>query len=129
MNVPECVLKRVGGANDMACEEMGHGPTQTGDVCRVTDGTILETAPPPQDAVCEVCSVSCKPPNRGRLRDREPALKRSVPGARLARGRLKWRRIESSKFGKHESPCEHVYGGRRAARHEWYSRDARNESR
>ena len=60
MNVPECVLKRVSGANDMACVsacvEMLQGPTLTGDVGRVTDGAILETAPAPRDAVCEVRS-------------------------------------------------------------------------
>ena len=54
VNVPECVLKRVSGANDMACvsacEEMGHGLTQTGDVGRVTDGVILGTMPAPRDA-------------------------------------------------------------------------------
>ena len=62
-NVPECVLERVSDANDMvcmsACVELGHGPIQSGDVGRVTDGngepngplgTILEIAPASRDA-------------------------------------------------------------------------------
>ena len=56
MNVPECVLECVSDTNDKECVEMGHGPIQTGDVGRVTDGngepngphgTIWETAPAP----------------------------------------------------------------------------------
>ena len=88
------------GANDMACvsacEEMGHGPTQMGDVGRVTDGVISETTPAPRDAACEVRSVFCERPKRMCLRDREPALKRSVPGTRPERRWLKWRPIEGS---------------------------------
>ena len=89
MNVPECVLKRVSGANDMACvsacEEMGHGPTQTGDVGRVMDGAILETAPASRDAACEVRSMFCERPRCARLRDQEPALKRPVIGMKPPR--------------------------------------------
>ena len=52
MIVPECVSERSSGANYMewmsAREEMGHGPTQMGDVGRVTDGVISETAPAPR---------------------------------------------------------------------------------
>ena len=41
------VSEREWSANDIVCvsarEEMGHGPTQTGDMGRVTDGVISET--------------------------------------------------------------------------------------
>ena len=122
MNVPECVLECVQNANDMACEKMGRGPIQMGDVGRVTDGNgepngpqgiVLETAPAPRDAACEVHSVSCERPRRARLRDREPALKRPVIGTKPPRGRLKWRRSEWCEFGKHVAPCDHVHGGGR----------------
>ena len=129
MIVPECVQT----ASNMACvsarEEMGHGPTQTGDVGRVMDGVISETAPAPRDAACEVHSVFCEWPKRVCLHDREPTLKRSVLGTRHQHGRLKWRRIGSSEFGKHMFPCEHVCGARCAARRECCSRSARSESR
>ena len=124
MNVPECVSKCVQNANDMACEKMGHGPIQTGDVGCVTDGNgepngphriVLETVPAPRDAACEVRSVFCGRPERARLRDRESALKRSAPGARYQRQRLKWGQIGLFKFGKHVAPCDHVHGGRRDA--------------
>ena len=89
MNVPECVLKCVQNANDMACVsvrvEMKHGPTQTGDVGRVTDRAILETVPAPWDAACEVRSISCERPKRARLHDREPVLKHPVIGTKSAR--------------------------------------------
>ena len=124
MNVPECVSKCVLNANDKECvsayEEMGHGPTQTGDVGRVTDGAILETAPAPRDAACEVRSVFCEWPRRARLRDQEPALKRPVIGRKPPRGWLKWQRL--CEFGKHV--CE----APRAARSEWNSWDVRNVS-
>ena len=122
-----------------AREKMGHGPTQTGVVGSVTDESgepserdkvISETAPAPRDSTCEVRSMFCKPPKRRRLHDGEPALKRSAPDTIPERGRLKWKRTEElNEFGKSISPCEHVYGARRAARREWSSRDARNESR
>ena len=105
-----------------ACEEMEHGLTQTGDVGRVTDGVILETAPASQDVACEVRSVFCEQPKRTRLRDRKPTLKCSALGKR-PRGRLKLRQI-LSKFGNHMSPCEHVHGAGCAARCECCSRDA-----
>ena len=95
MNAPECVLERASGANDMECMsarvEMEHGPTQTGDVGRVTDGIILETAPAPRDAACEVRSVFCGRPKHARLRIGKPARKRLVFGTKPARARLKWR--------------------------------------
>ena len=118
MIVPECVQT----ASNMACVEMEHGPTQTGVVRRVTDGVILETAPAPWDAACEVRSVFCERPKRGRLSDQEPALKRSALDLRPGRGRLKWRQM-LSKFGKHMSACKHVYGARRAACREYCLRD------
>ena len=120
-----------------AREKMGHGPSQTGVVGRVSvesgepserDKVISETAPAPRDAACEIRSVFGKLPNRGGLNYGEPALKRPVLSTRPARGQIKWRRIELFEFGKHESPCEHVYGGRRAARHECCSWDARSGS-
>ena len=124
MNVPECVLERASGANDMAWlsaqDGVGHGSTQMGDVGRVTDGTILETASAPRDAACEVRSVSCGWPRCARLRDREPALKRPVIGRKPPRGWLKWQRL--CEFGKHV--CE----APRAARSEWNSWDVRNVS-
>ena len=96
----QIVSKYVQNANDMECvcayEEMGHGPTQMGDVGRVTDGNgepngphgvILETAPAPRDAACEVRSVFCERPKRAQLRDREPASKRPVIGTKPPRGR------------------------------------------
>ena len=132
VNVPECVLKRVSGANDMvcvsACEEMGHGPTQTGDVGRVTDGAISETAPAPRDAVCEIRSASCKPPKHRRLHCGEPVLERPVIGMKPPRGRLKWKQIELCEFGKHVAPGEHVYRGPRGARREYCSWDAQSRS-
>ena len=69
------------GANEMACvsacEEMGHGPTQMGDVGRVTDGVISGTAPASRDVTCEVRSMFCERPKRAHLRDRKPVLKHS----------------------------------------------------
>ena len=66
--VPECVPEGKYRANDMecvsACEEMGHGLTQTGDVGRVTDGVILGTMPAPRDAACEVRSMFCEWPRQ-----------------------------------------------------------------
>ena len=104
MNGPECVLECVSDASDMECMsargKTGHGPIQTGDVGRVTDGNgkpnglhgiVLETALALQDTACEIRSVFCERPRRARLRDREPALKRSALGTRHQRGRLKWR--------------------------------------
>ena len=124
----QSVSKCVQNANDMtcvsACEEMGHGPTQTGDMGRVTDGVILETAPAPQDAACEIRSVFCERPRRARLRDREATSKRSAIGMKRPRGQLEWWRL--CEFGKHVSPCEHVRRGRCALGHECCSR---NESR
>ena len=107
--------ERGSSGNDMAWvsarEKMGHGPTQTGVVGRVTDGDresnetdgiISGTAPAPRDAVCEIRSVFCKPPKRRRLHDGKPALKRSAPGTRPEHGQLKWRQVEgSNKFGGH----------------------------
>ena len=52
---------------------------------------VLETAPAPQDAVCEVRSVFCERPKRARLRDRKPALKSLVCGTKPARAWLKGR--------------------------------------
>ena len=141
--VLECVSERGSSGNDMAWvsarEKMGHGPTQTGVLGRVTDGNselrepdgiISGTAPAPRDSACEIRSVFCEPLKRGRLHDGKPVLKRSAPGTRPECGRLKWRQIEeSSEFGKSMAPCEHVYEARRAARRERCSRDARSESR
>ena len=75
VNVPECVLECVSDASDMECMsargKTGHGPIQTGDVGRVTDGNgkpnglhgiVLETALALQDTACEVCSVFCGRP-------------------------------------------------------------------
>ena len=78
-------------ANTLEClsarEEMGHGPTQTGVVDRVTDGVILETAPAPRDAACEVRSMVCERPKFVRSCDRNPAPKCSALGTRPDRGR------------------------------------------
>jgi len=90
----------------------GHGPIQMGDVGRVTDGLILETASAPRGVVCEVSFVFCERPRHTRLRIRKPAQKRPVIGTRPSRGRLKWRGSEWCEFGKHMSPCEHVRRGR-----------------
>ena len=126
-----CVSKCVQNANDMACvsacEEVEHGPTQTGVVGCVTDGAILETAPAPRDAACKVCSVFCEWSKRARLCDQEPALKRPVIGTKPPRGRLKWR--QWCEFGKHVAPCEHVCEASRAARSEWNSRNVSRRRR
>ena len=104
-----------------ACMELGHEPTQMGDVGRVTDGLILETASAPWDNVCEAHSVFCGRPWRARLRIRKPARKRPMVGTRPSRGRLKWRRW--CEFGKHVAPCDHVHRGRHDARSESRERD------
>ena len=122
VSVPEYVSEREWSANDMAWmsarEKMGHGPSQTGVAGHVLDGNgepserdgvILETAPAPWNAACEVRSLFCERSKRARLRDWEPALKRPVIGTKPPRGRLKWWRL--CEFGKHVSPCEHVCRG------------------
>ena len=124
--VPECVPEGKYRANNMECtsarEEMGHGPTQTGVVGNVTDLVILETAPAPRDAACEVRSVFCEWPKLARSCDRNPAPKRSALGTRPEHGRLKCRQL-SCEFGKHMAQWEHVYRGQRAACHGWNSRE------
>ena len=124
----ECVQT----ANDIVCAsarvEMVHGPTQTGDVGGEPNemhGTISGTAPTSRDVTCEVRSVFCERPKLARLRDREPALKRSAPGTR-PRGQLKWRRIELFEFGKHGFPRGHACEARCAARRERGLRDVRS---
>ena len=91
MNVPECVLKRVSGANDVACvsarEEMAHGPIWTGDMGgepNEMDGIISETAPALRHAVCEVRSLFCERPKH-MFADRKPTLKRLALGTRHQR--------------------------------------------
>ena len=114
VNVPECVLERASGAHDMAWlsaqDGVGHGPIQTGDVGRVMNGIVLETAPALRDAACEVRSVFCERPKRARLRDRKPTLKRSALGTRHQRGRLKWRRwCEFESTWPHVSTCTEAH--------------------
>ena len=94
--------------SDMACVEMERGPTQTGD------GFILEIAPAPRNVASKVCSSFSERPGRARLR--KPARERPAFCKRPSRGWLKWRL--RGEFGKHVAPCEHVHGGRRAARSE-----------
>ena len=126
-------MECVGDASDVECKsargKTGHGPIQTGDLGRVMDGVILEIAPAPRNAVCEVRSWFCEPLNRGSSHYREPALKRCTLGIRHQRGWLKCSQSEWCEFGKHVAPCEHVCGTPCATRREYCSRDTRSESR
>ena len=126
--VPECVSRCANGVSVMACVsacmEMDDGRIQKGDGNGEPGRpheVVLETAPAPQDAVCEVRSVFCERPKRARLRDRKPALKCLVHGTKPARAPFKGRLCE---FGKHGSPCKRMCGASRAARRVFCSRNA-----
>ena len=128
--VPECVVKCVSSTSVMACvsacEELVHGPTQTGDGYsepNVPPVSISGTAPVSRDVACEVHSAFSERPSRPRLRGGNPAQKRSTWDSTRPRGRLKWWR-GLFEFGKQGSPCERVCEESRAARRVFRSRNA-----
>jgi len=137
--VPECVVECVSGARVLkrassmsvmacvsACMKMVHGPIQTGDMNgepvrprRVN----LTTAPGSRDSAYEVRGSFHARPARARLRDRDPARKRSTSDTSRPRGRRKCRRV-LCEFGTDGSPCEHVCEAPHAAQRKRRARNA-----
>ena len=103
---PECVVECVSCTSKMtcvsACEELVHGPTQTGDGYSEPNGPLVSisgTSPVSRDVAYGARFAFSERPSCARLRVGNPARKRSAWDSTRPRGRLKWRRV-LSEFGK-----------------------------